>query len=145
MRRRADLAFARVKAEQAGHPVHVRARQHVGLRNHQAVNRVVRYRVPVDELVDYIRVGPEWEHRGHRADREPVGVAKAGALDEHVQVPRSVGPKSASGFARPRQHLLDVRQPSSPSVRWRPRGPAETVLNIPLQLPRILLCDLPSH
>ena len=111
---RVHLRLRGARGEQVGHPGHVRGRQHVWLREHQTVHRVVRSVVPVDELLDYIGVRPEREDRSYRANREPVSFVEPRTLREHIQMSRSVGTKPARGSLRRRHHLLDVSQPFLP-------------------------------
>ena len=123
MRGLADLRSRRAAGEQVRDPVHVWRRQHVGLGEDQAVDRVVRCHVPVDELLEHIGVHAEREHRGHCADGEPLGVAEARAPGELVQVPRTVSTEPL---------LLDVSQPRSPSVRRTVSPSAREVLRYTL-------------
>ena len=52
----------RAAGQQPRDPGDVCGGQHVGLREHEAVDRVVGGRGPVDQFVDDVGVGPEGQH-----------------------------------------------------------------------------------
>jgi hypothetical protein len=121
VRRGAQPGRGRTAVEQVRDPAHVRLGQHVRLGEDEPVDRVVGSRVPVDEVLDHVRVRPEREHGRHRPYREPFPERQAGPLRQHVQMLRRVSPKSATGRPAWRYDLLDVSHATSPSV-WRARG-----------------------
>ena len=95
--RGAQGRFGRLGLDQAGQPLDVRFGQHVGLGKDEPVNRVVRGRIPVDQILDDIRIGAEWQHRGHGLDGQPFRWRQAGSGHQHVQVFRRVGMEPAAG------------------------------------------------
>ena len=74
----------------------VRAGEHVGLREDEAVDRVVRRRAPVDEALDDVFVGAKGQHGGHGPDREPLIGAQPGPRGQLVQVLGRVGAEPAA-------------------------------------------------
>ena len=51
--------------------------KHVGLREDQPVDRIIRGHVPVDQAVDDVGIGPERKDGGHGPDSQPVGSIEA--------------------------------------------------------------------
>jgi hypothetical protein len=86
VRGRAYLGPRGLPGQQASDLAHVLGREHVGLREDQPVDRVVRRRIPVDEVVDDVLVGAERKHRGHRPDRQPFAGVQPRARGQSVQV-----------------------------------------------------------
>ena len=80
VRGRRDLGVGRAARPAGPRAGDVRLGQHVRLREDQAVDRVVGGRVPVDELIDHVGVGPEGQHGGHRPDGQPFAGAEPGPL-----------------------------------------------------------------
>jgi len=72
VRGRAQGALGGAVVDQAREPLYVRLGQHVRLREDEAVDRVVRGRVPVDQVLDHVRVRPERQHGRDRPDRQPL-------------------------------------------------------------------------
>ena len=125
----------RLAADHVRQPLHVGRGQHVGLGENQAVDRVVRGRVPVDQVLDDIGIRPEREHRRHGPYGQPLVRRQAGPLHEHVQVFRRVGMKPAAGGPGRRDDLLDVCHAPSPSSCARHGGRRRPTCKIALMTP----------
>ncbi len=90
-----DLPGRRLRAEQSGDARHIFLGEHVLLREHQPVYRVVGDVRPVDQLVDDVRVGAEGQHGRHRPDAQSRLRVELGPLQKIVQVFGRVGPESS--------------------------------------------------
>ena len=116
-----DFRLGCAAGQERGDPGNVRGGQHVGLREDQAVERVVGGRAPVDEFVDDVGVGPEGQHCPDGPDRQPLGLAQAGPCGQRVQVFRSVGTETSTPIRY--WHYLPDAAHGSPSGRSRSRRP----------------------
>jgi len=93
----AQRRLRRLGLDQAGQPAHVWRGQHVRLGKDEPVDRVVRDRIPVDQVVDHIRIRPERQYGGHGPDGQPFIRRQPGSRREHVQVFRRVRMEPAAG------------------------------------------------
>ena len=82
-----DLAVVGVVLHQRVHPVEVVGVEHLALREGQLVDRVVGDRVPVDQPVDDVLIGPERKHRGYGLHRGPIGSRQGLECWHAVDVP----------------------------------------------------------
>jgi hypothetical protein len=123
VRRRLDLRLGRALGQQGGDVLHVGRGEHVSLREHQPVDRVIRRRGPVDELLDDVRVGAERKHRPDGPYRQPVRGAETGPRGQDVEVFRGVRAEPPSR-RRCRRHCLPNPSHASPSGRSCSGGPA---------------------
>jgi hypothetical protein len=89
-------------------PGHVIGGQHVRLREHEPVDRIVRGAGPVDQLLGHVGVGPERQDRGDRAHGQPDFRGQTGPLGERVQMLGGVRPEPAPLGLRPRLDRDDV-------------------------------------
>ena len=121
VRRGPDLLAGSVLGQQAGDGLHVRVGQHVGLGENQPVDRIVGGRVPVDQLVDHVRVRPERENGGHGPDRQPGRIVEPGPGGQLIEVLDGVRAESTAGLRIVRHYLLNSGHASLPSGRSRHR------------------------
>ena len=110
------------RASRAAIVLYVGRGQHVSLREHQPVDRVVGRRGPVDEFLDDVCVGAERQHGPDRPYRQPLGGTETGPRGQGVEVLRGVRaeppsrqqvPPALSAGCQSRVSLRSV-------VSWRP-------------------------
>jgi hypothetical protein len=74
----ADGCLGRALGQHPRDRVHVVSGQHAGLREEQTVDRVVRCRRPVDQVLGDIVVGAKRYYRGYGAQSQPLGRVQPG-------------------------------------------------------------------
>ena len=121
MRGRRDLLVGRATGQQPRDPGDVPGGQHVRLREHEAVDRVVGGHGPVDQFVDDVSVGPEGQYGPDGPDGQAFGLAEAGPGGQGVQVLRVVGTETSTPIRY--WHYLPDATHGSPSGRSRSRRP----------------------
>ncbi len=94
--------------ERGRQPGHVIGGQHVGLREHEPVDRIIRGTGPVDQLLGHIGVGPERQDRGDSAHGQPDLRGQAGPLGERVQMLGGIGAEPAALGRRTRLDRDDL-------------------------------------
>ena len=118
-------------ADHVREPPDVRHGQHVRLGEDEPVDGVGGGRVPVNEVLDDVRIRAEWEHRRHRPDGQPFIRRQTCSLHEHVQMFRRVSMESASGWPGRRDDLLGVCHAPSPPWCARHGGDARGAQSSP--------------
>ena len=84
------LGPGQVLPQGVGDPLKSLGFEHLPLREQQLKDRVLRYPVPVDQLVDYIVVDPEGQHAGHHLHLKAKRLGEPRQLGNAIHLPGGI-------------------------------------------------------